>query len=665
MRKSRTHLPQDSIYPFKGLNTRDPSTLLDPRFSPSLLNTFSDNGVITKRNGYVTLGQVLGSSIKALATYESDNLLMSFAITTNYQYRYDTDSSKWLDCLNALLQNCDDKDDWTAAGEVTLTDGATTYAGQLKATMSEAFTTGEICKLTAEIAVDLSGSNCLALRITPSIDIANEKLGVRVFSVSGGGSYEECKLPALDKDVENIIHIANDFSAVDTAYNVQLWAYEDLGAFNFYINTIGTCIKWSSTDDAAWVDTVEGLDNNGQYLFITNNFDRTLYWDGDYMQLYVPTSGLDDFATCRTMEIYLGSLMLGNITLPTVDTRYPNTVAYSTPGDFFDFSSTTADIVLLDTTKGGIEQIKLLGDAVVIYSVNSIGLARFIEGANRYVFDQIISGETRLLSGRGVINFGPYHALIMQDNIYLFNGTKALIPITKDIQPSYEKSIELEQLDTAFAFNDTFQKRAYFVLPVKATVEADRNVVMYVVEYGDFTLSQLNWSIQAFNTIPKCIGFLSEDKTLVWDNMTMFWLAPSISGMKWIDGFASPGFPFVVFGDATRVYKLTSDTYYDNAVVVGGEWQSLDFAVPEHYQSMNGRWSEVELELSGEEVGVYYSVDKGLSWIIIDAALSLTDNRTTYKLFFDVVSRHVRIKISSSSYFSLYWLRLWLSRGGI
>ena len=671
MRKSRTYLPEDSIYPFKGLNTRDPSTLLDPHFSPDLTNTFSDKGVMTKRKGYSTLGVELCSStaeeIKALGTYESDNILQSFAITTNYQYRYSTTSSKWIDCLNALLQNCDDKDEWTAAANVTLADGATDYVGQLKATMAVGFTTGEICKLTSEIAVDASGSNCLALRITPSIDIAAEQLGVRVFNVSGGGTYEECKLPALTKDVENIVHVANDFSSVTVAYNVQLWAYSDLGAFNFYINSIGTCIKWSSVADDAWVDTVEGLDDNGQYLFITNNYDRTLYWDGDYMNLYVPTSGLDNFATCRTMEIYLGSLVLGSFCTPTVDTRYDNSVAYSAPGDFFDFSSTNADIVLLDTTKGGIEKLKLLGEVLVIYSVNSIGIARFIEGTNRYVFDQIIAGETRLLSGRGVINFGPYHALIMQDNIYLFNGTKNLVPITKEIQNKYESSIQVEQLKTAFAFNDTFQKRAYFVLPTIQTVVADAGVTMFVVEYGDFTLSEMNWSIQEFSDVPTCFGFFSEDETFVWDDFTVspLWGDSSINAVTWLDYFASPGFPFVVFGDASRVYSLNNRSYEDNSVAVSGEWQSLDFVVPEDYQSMNGRWSELELELSGSDVGVYYSVDKGLSWVVIDSSLSLTDERTTYKLFFDVVTKHIRIKIVSTSYFNLYWMRVWLTKAGI
>ncbi len=666
MRKSRTHAPQDAIYPFQGLNTIDPSTLSDPRFSPSCENVFSDKGIATKRAGYVALGEVLGEPVLALPTYESETggLLTALAVTRNYQYKYDADSGGWLDCYNVSIDDGSSVAAWNANADVDVS----VVSGAIKINVASGFGIGELCyRDDYGTEKDLTGANCVAFRITPSIDIATGKIVMKIYDeASKAGTPLTITLPALTAGAENIIHVA-EASLSNTSFSIAFETTADLAAFYLLVNSIGTVIKWTGEDDS-WIDYIEGTDDNGHYLFITNNFDHSIYWDGSTMQYYVPTSGLDDFLTCRTLATYLGSLVLGGFYITDLDTEYPNSVAYSAPADFFDFSSTTADIVLLASTKGGIERILLLGEVLAIYSVNSIGIARFVEGASRYTFDQIIVGETRLMSGRGVIQLGAYHALLMQDNIYLFNGTKALLPIAMNVQRTYEESLEVQQLSNAFAFNDTFRKRAYFILPVTAEDASSYAITMFVLDYTDFTLKKenLTWSVQRFNNLPKCFGFFSEDKSLTWENMDMTWNAASISALIWRACSVSPGFPFMVMGDATRVFVMDGRSISDNGVDVDGWWDSIDFTVPEHYQSMKGRWLELELEIAGIDASIYYSVDKGLSWTLFNEGnLTLTQEQTSYKLFLDVVSRHVRIKVFSTSIFKLNWYRMWISPGGV
>ncbi len=528
MKTNRTFVPQDSMYPFRGLNTLDPSTMADPRFSPNCLNVFSDKGIISKRRGYRNLGQILGEKILALPTYESETgLLTCFAITPTKQYKYDNSTGLW-----------------------------------------------------------------------------------------------------------------DDVTETETI--------------------------WSGGEDV-WVDYCEGTDDNGHYLFITNNSDSVIYWDGSDMKVFTPTSGLDDFVTCRTLTTYLGCLVLGNLNID--ETMYPHSVAYSAPANFFDFSSVGADIVLLDGIQGSIERIVTFGGAIAIYGTGSIGVARFVEGAAGYVFDNIISRETRILGGRGVINLGQYNALVMQDNVYLFDGTKNLIPIANEIFRTYVGSLELDQIETAFAFNDTFNKRAYFVLPIST------GTIIFTLDYEDFTLDvdKRHWSVFALNDTPTCFGFFSEDKSITYETLNEMGTTYYALIATYKELFASPGFPFTVFGSDEGVFTFDKRTHQDNGVDVLGSWETIDFTVPRDYGgvfpkpflSSNGRWIELEIELFGIDASLYYSVDRGITWILIET-LDLKGLTKKYTLNLDVVAPQLRIKISSTTYFTLpSWLRLWVTEAGV
>ena len=650
MKISRTYLPQDSIYPFKGLNTLDPSTLADPRFSPMCKNVYSDKGIVRKRRGYNALGADLGEGILALPSYEAEGgLLMSFAITDEHQYWYDISNEVWVECYNYEIDDGSSIANWNAEADVSLA----VVSGEVEVTVAAGFSTGKLCDRDVwSTKPDLTLANCIALTLTSSINLDAEDLSIKFVT---DAETIECLIPALVADVVTRVYITTDLSAMDIVNNWELYLNVNKGAFTLLVDDIMSVCEWTEVE-GTWADWVEGTDVNGRYLFITNNIDPVIYWDGTKMSIYVPSTGLDDFDYCRTLTNYLGSLVLGNLTVDGVN--YPDTVAYSTPGDFFDYSSVNADIVLLESIRGGIERIKTLGSAVVIYGMSSIGVARFVEGATGYVFDSIITGETRILGGRSVINLGAYHALVMQDNIYLFDGTKNLVPIASYISRTYVKALDMDQLGTAFAFNDTFNKRAYFVLPT-----SDGHI-MFTLDYVDFTLKTLYWSESEFTDEPKCFGFFSEDETLLWSSakVDVPWSSLVLS---WAETKKSPGFPFVVFGSDSRVFSLDRRTHPDNGTDVVGEWESIDFTIPKEYLSANGRWTELEIELSGISASVYYSLDKGTSWILMED-LTLNGIRMKYKLnSFDVVSPHLRIKIRSTSYFSLYWYRLWITEAGV
>jgi hypothetical protein len=336
-----------------------------------------------------------------------------------------------------------------------------------------------------------------------------------------------------------------------------------------------------------------------------------------------------------------------------------NSIALSKPGDFYDFEATTADIILLDSIKGEILKVLPYMEALIIYGTNSIGVLRYVAGDVGYVFDIITSGETYVLSGRSIISIGAFHAIMLQDNIYLFNGTKELLPISKNISRTYTESLEVDEASRAFAFNDAYSKKAYFITPT-----SDDSII-FVLDYGDFTLKDNHfWTIYTFDYDMTCAAFYTENLTYTFDSN---WAKDNTIGTvvaSFDDLRFSPSAPRLIFGfnDFTAMLNRTLSTDLDSNVEC--EWQSIDFTVPEYYQTLMGRWIKLELEVEGIDVLVQYSVTKGDTWTTIDT-LSDLGSRHSFVLPFDKASRHIRIRLWSDTWFKLYWLRVWISHGGL
>ena len=410
------------------------------------------------------------------------------------------------------------------------------------------------------------------------------------------------------------------------------------------------------------------MDDNGQYVFITNGVDKMLVYGkiegGTHkMFFYNPPadSNLSNLDSCKTVCMFLGALVIGNIVLDGL--YFENSIAISKPGDFWDFNAITADIVLLDSVKGGIEKVMPYMESLVIYGKYSFTVVRFMSGEIKYIFDQIISGETILLSGRGVVNLGAYHAVMLQDNIYLFNGTKQLIPIGNAICRTYVDSLELEKSDLAFAFNNFYSKEAYFVVPVTKSEETDPGVRVFVLKYNDYTLENMTWTLYEYFDDITCFGFYQENRTYTFDSVWAATTKIEDANVSFSDLRASPGFPQMVLGQEDQALIIDRTVSSDSGESVSCEWQSIDFTVPEYYETLLGRWIQLEVEIEGLDASLEYSINRGETWHTI-ADLDYIGSRTTLKFPIDVISKHCRFRIKSDTSFKMYWLRVWINKGG-
>ncbi len=814
MKQSRFYQPHDSIYPFKGLNTQDPSTLSDPRYSPSCENVYSDKGVIVKRPGLEELIDSIPGKLLGLINYQpSTAVLTTFAICSEHQYRYNESLSEWIDCHNVILSS--DETGWadSTGGDVTISnanitlsdidgDGSTATATSSSAhhlqagdsvtitgstnfngtftiltvptsttftfshSSSETNETGtanispggwckidiaagagieKLCAIDYSAGVkDVSQSNALVFQLkgsaAKSADVFRLKLlenDVTITDIDGAagtatatatdhgyssgdyvrisgsthfdGDYEitvtndntftfshassetnetgtanrYCynntdsttyfDFPAVTTSSARSYHTVDLSSYTEVAY-VEIWSSEAPGAYTLYVKNLFTLCEWSGEEDT-WVDHAEGIDDNGEYFFATNgdSSDKMLVWDGNNMHFFGDGASADDqevtglsisnhIKGIRTVAIYLGALVIGNYWIDGVE--YENAIAYSLPGSFFDFSTSGSDIVEYDAVQGGVQRVHPYMEALVVYGKTSIGMVRYLRGDVTYIFDQISEGETRLLSGAGVISLGPYHAVMMLDNIYLFNGTKELLPIADEIVPSYEKAFELEEAEKSFCFNDFHRKRAYFVIN-----QSDGQKV-FILDYGDFTLKRFKaWTEFSFSKDILCFGFYTTEPTYTWDGTFLSGRTWEDLALTWEDMRFNESFPQTVIGmdnDTTpatsSIYVIDGKIHADDGSDVTGYWESIDFTLPEDFQSVKARWIEGEIELKGDAT-VYYSIDKGASWNTIATVSNL--NRDVSQLLFDTVSKHIRIKVETTSVFDLYWLRLWYTRGGV
>ena len=93
-------------------------------------------------------------------------------------------------------------------------------------------------------------------------------------------------------------------------------------------------------------------------------------------------------------------------------------------------------------------------------------------------------------------------------------------------------------------------------------------------------------------------------------------------------------------------------------------YDTIDFTVPQIFQSVLGRWGEIEFEAKGEDVDILVSKDLGASFEVIEAARVIDGSYKTYIVPIDVSARTLRVRFRTTKLFRLRWVRLWVRDGG-
>lgn len=434
----------------------------------------------------------------------------------------------------------------------------------------------------------------------------------------------------------------------------------------------GSDVLWTGTEDD-WLDvaTVSGLDSTGTYkkwVVISNGKDTPRYWDGSlgtFLRFHTDTVAnggalllYPSFVTYRAMAQFYNHVVIANVQA-TATQR--NLVAWSDTGDLVDFTGTGSGSALLPDSKGQILRLLPLGDRLVIYSENSISFITYVAGDLIYSFENVLN-ETRLVSARSIVDLGPYHLFLTEENVMAFDGSKFPRPIGDRIFRQYREELYVPARKKAFAFHDAARQHVYFSVPTKSNKS-----VFYRLEYDLSDMSRSAWTRLNYTDRPVSMGTYSRNATLFWNSASLAGLAWNEVTMTWKQGTIREAFPIRVFGGTSgEVFIDDEIATRDDTVAIDAWWDSKDFAVPQSFRSVVGRWLEIELDLKGYEADIYTSTDEGETYVF-QTKLELESNWRKYTVPVDLMSKHLRVRVRNAcinSRFLLRWLRVRVREGG-
>ena len=616
MKIRQSHVPLDSGFPYKGLDSVSPATIMNPSYSPSMLNMVIKDGRPTSRPGYEALSSGLSGTVMLSEEFiTADGTKWLVVATTTREYYYDGTTDSYVEVTAGY-------------GTVTEIDHVT------GANNDENAITGDFT------LVYTSGTNIVVSGCTNS---ENNGTFTVVSSSEAGGT--------------TTVLVSEDTLVDEGSPPAAARARQE-----------------RTGSELNMVDFTQGSDSSGTYFFLTNGVDSPRYWNGaDDFGLYnddlITFSGA--FVSCKTMEILDTYMVMGGIYTDAEEYRI---VAWSDTTDFFLYTGGNSGTNLVSEAIGDIWKLTSLSDRIAIYTQGgSVHLMSHVGQAVLFAWDTILTGLS-LVGPRAIVNLGAFHILLSREGFFIFDGTRLLRPYGKELISRFVKdNLSPEFAIRAFGFHDTPNNHAYFVLP---TGEDASVTLLLEYDLGDFRNS--TWMPLAYTDRPTSMGFYSRHDDLTWDAMDITdWLSweELAFDFKWSDRSIEQGFPVRVIGAADAVYKAEDTLADDNGVAFTSRWESVELTVPLAFRSSTGRWLEIEGELQGTSVDVEYSVDSGETWTFAgvesdgtDAdGVTLTTGWQKLKFLIDVVSDTLIVRLScpdASLGFSHRDLRVWVIEGG-
>jgi hypothetical protein len=542
--RNTNYVPEDSLFPFQGIDYDAPSTLVDPHFSPDIQNMDIDKGHLRKRRGFQALGGAINGTPLAIFEFETlAGVTHLILLTTTKEYKYNTGTGAWDDITYA-----------TPAAVVTNRTG-------------------------------------------------NEDNGIDYVIVTG---------------------LARDDAGVES---VQKW------------------------------------------VIITNGVDKPRYWDGTLARFYeystatIANKGarleFTGFTTMKTISSISSYLVMGNV---STGSNEPTTVVWTDTGSLWNWGTgvgtggNSGAIPITDAT-GPIVKAEALSDRLMLYSEDSIHAMYHVGGNDIFAFEKLIGG-TRLVSPRAIVNVRGFHLFLTQENIQLFDGSRQLRVIADKIAPKLRDELASSLRSRAWAFLDIAKNQVYWGVP-----SSEEKTIVYKMEYDDYDVTRIRWTRYEFDQRRiTAMGFWRRSVGIRWNDSAIAAMTWQTAAMNWNQGSLRGGFPQRLLGYGTSVAVADDTTYSDGTTIINGWFDTIDFTVPRSYLSEEGRWIRVELELQGSLAEIYYSVDRGGSWVIVDV-ITLTSQWERYKLDFDVVSDSIRFRILNANRngFEMRFLRVYVT----
>jgi hypothetical protein len=403
--------------------------------------------------------------------------------------------------------------------------------------------------------------------------------------------------------------------------------------------------------------------DTGRVLLITNGKDKPRFWAGNHGVPFADVNfNLPSFVTCQCFAYMNDTLIMGNV---TTSSAAPQTVVWANAGQVLEWLAGTSGAETIYDALGAIVAMVPLSNSMVIYAKDSIHVMTFVGGAAVYTIQKVVE-NTRLASARAIVNLGPYHLFMGQENIQMFDGSTVSVTVGDEIHESYRNSLANNLLHRAYVSLDRSRKNVYFNVPVNQTSGGYRMDV-YVLNYDLKSFQNWRWVLHNYGNTITSMGFYVRENSLTWGDATIAGVTWAEMSGVWGTSSGTKGFPSRVLGTSSGSVMLADESSPDdNGVTIDSSWDSIDFTLPQEYQSEIARFLELELELTGGSVDVYYSTDRGVSYSLAQT-VSLSAGWGFYRVPVDGIGRTVRVRVREASptgYWEMRFLRAWFTPAG-
>jgi len=608
MSKQTGWIPETSVFPHQGIDSLTPENLLDARYASDLNNLSVKNGVMEKRKGYTLLGAQLGlgsfanpsvitDPIMYIGEFEAlSGLKFLTCCTTRFQFRYSFGDEAWAN-ITREGTNFSSSATVASAGNTVQADTTTDQTGLFQA--------GDFVRVEGSTADDG------VYTVVSSVFSSPNTIVTVTETISG---------------TESVTSIANVLPLTGTVDNV--------------------------------VDNVQGVDNNGRFLVLTNGLTQPVKWSGSGNFTLLDMSTYSGFVFAKSVNVFFDQLILANIQTASDE---PQVVAWTNVAEFEEWTGGTSGVVLLSNAQGEILSTEILGNQLIVYARNSIESLTYVGGTAIFATEHLVSG-IHVMSHRAVVNVGSFHVFLGLENFYLFDGSRRLVPIGDKMRQRLALDLDREYSDRAFTFHDSVRKLVYWGIPT-----GENSFTFYVWEYDLTNLSASQWSVFNFNDNVHSLGFFTNQNSLSWESNSVSGLSWDEMGTDWEEKSAGLNFPVFTLGAEGKPFLNEIAASDEGGVAITTVYESKDFSLPALFISNLGRFLSLEMELKGTQAVVYVSTDKGLTWTLAET-LTLTSGYLTYETIIDVTGPQIRVKIQNTEVggaLSIRTLRVWVRDGGV
>lgn len=596
------YLPQDAMFPLKGLDTYGPSTFINPALSPNLSNMDIDLGIPSVRSPLVKLGDTLGNWAEQVDDWDSGT---SYDIDVFVKH-----SSKIWKSLQGSNQNHTPihADDWLSP---------TTYAEN------------DLVRHDSKTWKSLQNGN-------------------------QGNTPVEGAWWTLDWWAE-ICDVLTGLVAIGIVeFDGETLCVCNKGVFVYNTTTEdwdGVYMRGITWTGGNFFDYTVVEDT----IYFTNGVDSPLkgtFVGGELiLSAYSLPGGLSTFST---IETFMGRVFIGGL-----GEAYRDYIYWSVPGDPEDWSSFGSGFYSFSEMQRNVRKLIVLGARLLIFSDDSIGVISYVGGDVLFSFE-ILNHGIRLLSGRSVVSVGPYILFASAENIYLYDGTRMLRPVGNAIKRDYRDLVGRDDVEEAFAVHDPVKHRVYWYTPTQQS-----KAVVFVFEYDVYDPNNSIWFIYHFDNVPTTAGFYTRETALQFDSFendeTFLDIDPM---MRAFDVRSEIDFPFLCFGFDDEVFLIDRILKTSANESVKGFFETKDFVAPDVYKTMRVRWVECEIEYAGFPVDVYTSTDEGKTWsFLVQVGTGRVSDWTKAVFYLSHSSQSIRFKFEGESFY-FRWFRVWYVSGG-